>query len=147
MFLSLLVRCFLFMILVLGTHLFSRALSECLDPRVSAYRICELRYNAHDSLADATQISLLVLDEIHHCMKAHPYRQIMRDFYQFAEPNSRPKVFGMTASPIWNGKQGDVDLQALEQNTYCMVYRVSKNISELDAHTHTPSEVPGSLSL
>jgi hypothetical protein len=46
------------------------------------------------------QIGLLVFDEAHHCSKDHPYAQIMEDFYHTAELEQRPKVLGLTASPI-----------------------------------------------
>jgi endoribonuclease Dicer len=47
------------------------------------------------------QISLLIFDEAHHAKKEHPFARIMRDFY-ITEPDKtkRPRVFGMTASPV-----------------------------------------------
>ncbi|KAI7565983.1 dicer-like protein 1, partial [Hortaea werneckii] len=47
------------------------------------------------------QINLLIFDEAHHAKKNHAYARIIKDFY-VAEPDrsSRPKIFGMTASPI-----------------------------------------------
>lgn len=46
-------------------------------------------------------ISLLIFDEAHHAKKNHAYAQIIRDFY-VREPDIqlRPRVFGMTASPV-----------------------------------------------
>jgi endoribonuclease Dicer len=46
------------------------------------------------------QVNLLIMDECHHCKKNHPYNIIMREFYTRCPPNSRPRVFGMTASPL-----------------------------------------------
>ena len=46
-------------------------------------------------------VSLIVLDEAHHCNKDHPYNVIIRDFY-FREDDllgHRPKVLGLVASP------------------------------------------------
>ena len=45
-------------------------------------------------------ISLLVMDECHHCTKRHPYNLIFIDFYFPLDKNKRPRVFGMTASPV-----------------------------------------------
>lgn len=45
------------------------------------------------------QISLLVFDEAHHCKKNHPYARIIRDYYLKCNEH-RPRIFGMTASPV-----------------------------------------------
>jgi hypothetical protein len=74
-------------------------------------------------------------------MKLHPYNQILRVFYKPVKSLFRPKIFGMTASPVWNGKQGMNNLRALEQNTDCIVQRVTKNSEELEAHVSRPVEV------
>ena len=46
-------------------------------------------------------VSLIVLDEAHHCNKDHPYNVIIRDFYlrEDALLGHRPKILGLTASP------------------------------------------------
>ena len=46
-------------------------------------------------------VSLIVLDEAHHCNKDHPYNVIIRDFYLREDDllGHRPKVLGLTASP------------------------------------------------
>ena len=52
------------------------------------------------------EIDLLVFDECHHANQDHPYNLIMRDFWfhEFDPHNplktKRPKVLGLTASPI-----------------------------------------------
>ena len=48
------------------------------------------------------QINLLVFDEAHHAKANHPYAILVRDHYVNAAAEIRPKIFGMTASPIWN---------------------------------------------
>lgn len=57
------------------------------------------------------QINLLIFDEAHHTKKGHPYARIIKDFYM-KEPDKekRPKVFGMTASPV--DAQTDVKIAA-----------------------------------
>jgi endoribonuclease Dicer len=62
------------------------------------------------------QINLLVFDEAHHTKKNHPYARIIKDFY-LAEPalDSRPRIFGMTASPV--DSKTDVQQAAIELET------------------------------
>lgn len=50
------------------------------------------------------QISLLVFDEGHHAKANHPFASILRWFYARAPIDQRPKVLGMTASPIDSAK-------------------------------------------
>lgn len=60
-------------------------------------------------LISISSISLLIFDECHHAQKAHPYAQI-QEFYHASKPCQRPKIFGMTASPV--GSHGRPDLVA-----------------------------------
>lgn len=46
------------------------------------------------------KVNLLIFDEAHHARKDDPYALIMRHHYHTCEENLRPKVFGMTASPV-----------------------------------------------
>ncbi|KAJ5177896.1 uncharacterized protein N7500_000595 [Penicillium coprophilum] len=46
------------------------------------------------------QINLLIFDEAHHAKKEYPYARIIRDTYLKADPEKRPRIFGMTASPV-----------------------------------------------
>ncbi|KAK9099556.1 hypothetical protein Syun_026601 [Stephania yunnanensis] len=43
-------------------------------------------------------ICLMIFDECHRANGNHPYTRIMKEFYH--KSDSRPKVFGMTASPV-----------------------------------------------
>jgi endoribonuclease Dicer len=52
------------------------------------------------SIVRMEAIHLLVLDECHHAVKKHPYSLVMSEFYHIAPKDSRPCVFGMTASPV-----------------------------------------------
>ena len=45
-------------------------------------------------------ISLLIFDEAHHCTKKHNYAEIMRKYHALPGGAPRPKIFGMTASPV-----------------------------------------------
>ncbi|KAF7716635.1 Uncharacterized protein PECH_006474 [Penicillium ucsense] len=46
------------------------------------------------------QINILIFDEAHHAKKSHPYARMIREFYLKAQPSERPRIFGMTASPV-----------------------------------------------
>ncbi|KAL1640518.1 Dicer-like protein 1 [Diplodia intermedia] len=52
------------------------------------------------SFINMEQINLLIFDEAHHAKKGHSYARIIKDYYVPTDPNKRPKVFGMTASPV-----------------------------------------------
>ena len=45
-------------------------------------------------------INLLCFDEAHHAKKNHVYARIIKDFYLPEPEGRRPKIFGMTASPV-----------------------------------------------
>lgn len=74
-----------------------------------------LRYSYHS----IRNCSLLIVDECHHCTKKHPSAEIMRQHYHPSkneDPDRVPRVFGMTASPLWNAKnpaKAISDLEAL----------------------------------
>ena len=90
------------------------------------------------------QISLLVFDECHHTRKNHAYNGIMREYFQIAA-ESRPKVFGMTASPIWNPKNAADSLATLERNLDAKVIAVKEHADELAGHSPRPEEVTASV--
>jgi endoribonuclease Dicer len=53
------------------------------------------------SFVKIEEINLLIFDEAHHTKKGHPYARIIKDYYLAqSEPSLRPKIFGMTASPV-----------------------------------------------
>jgi endoribonuclease Dicer len=55
----------------------------------------------HHSYIRMEQINLLVFDEAHHTKKNHPYARIIKDFYATVEDEKmRPRILGMTASPV-----------------------------------------------
>ena len=82
----------------------------------------------------------MIFDECHHARKNHPYNGIMREYFHV--PSSRrPKIFGMTASPIWNVKDPAGSLETLEQNMDAKVIGVRDHIEELVDHSPKPIEV------
>ncbi|KAF2829146.1 dicer-like protein 1 [Ophiobolus disseminans] len=53
------------------------------------------------SFINMSRINLLIFDEAHHAKGNHPYARVMKDFYaQELDLTRRPRVFGMTASPV-----------------------------------------------
>ncbi|KAF3938040.1 hypothetical protein ABW19_dt0201019 [Dactylella cylindrospora] len=52
------------------------------------------------SFLSMSDFSLLIFDECHHTKKQHAYARIMREFYEPEPAQNRPRIFGMTASPV-----------------------------------------------
>ncbi|CAM6106501.1 unnamed protein product [Calypogeia fissa] len=101
--------------------------------------------NLHHCFLKMEMIELLVFDECHHADKKHPYANIMRDFYH-KKKHSRPKIFGLTASPV-NGKAGkgggpqkiDGQIHNLENMLDARLYTV-KDRGELERLLPNPSQ-------
>ncbi|THG95342.1 hypothetical protein EW026_g6294 [Hermanssonia centrifuga] len=53
----------------------------------------------------------------------------------------RPKIFGMTASPIWNPKDAAESLATLERNLDAKVIAVREHVDELADHSPKPQEI------
>ncbi|CAM6082260.1 unnamed protein product [Calypogeia fissa] len=86
-------------------------------------------------------VEILIFDECHHATKKHPYCKIM-DKYRETSIDSRPQIFGMTASPVnrkgvSSSADADKQLAALEQKLDSKVYAV-KDRSELESYVPTP---------
>ncbi|KAH9930958.1 uncharacterized protein B0H18DRAFT_1093485 [Fomitopsis serialis] len=86
------------------------------------------------------KVSLMVFDECHHTRKNHAYNGIMREYFQFSI-EQRPKIFGMTASPIWNPRDAVESLATLERNLDAKVIAVREHVDELMGHSPRPEEV------
>jgi hypothetical protein len=83
----------------------------------------------------------MVFDECHHTRKNHPYNCILREYFQVHPSSLRPKIFGMTASPIWNTKNPMSSLAELEANMDAKVIAIREHVNELAEHAPKPSEV------
>ncbi|KAK2616336.1 Dicer-like protein 1 [Conoideocrella luteorostrata] len=69
-------------------------------------------------LVEISQINLLIFDEAHHTKKNHPYARIVRDYYTRTR-HDRPRILGMTASPV-DSRTGDLHAAALNlEATLC----------------------------
>lgn len=83
----------------------------------------------------------MVFDECHHTRKNHPYNGIMREYLQVSDVSRRPKIFGMTASPIWNVKNPLGSISTLEENMDASVITVVENVEELLQYSSKANEV------
>jgi ERCC4-related helicase len=87
-------------------------------------------------LLDAAQmeeIGVIVFDECHHATKAHPYNRVMQEFYFMTEKHNRPKIFGLTASPIQGMNDTATSFKQLEDNLdskvgVCTLYAHSRDV-------------------
>ena len=91
-------------------------------------------------IVTSRQVSLLVFDECHHTRKNHAYNGIMREYFQL-QAEQHPKIFGMTASPIWNPRDAAESLATLERNLDAKVIAVREHVGELMDHSPKPEEV------
>ena len=82
---------------------------------------------------------MLIFDECHHAQKNHPFRMIMIDHYSTGR--EKPKVFGMTASPVWNSSNPVASIQALQANLSSKVLAVRQHADSLGRHMNRPNEV------
>ncbi|TRM59881.1 hypothetical protein BD626DRAFT_606328 [Schizophyllum amplum] len=85
--------------------------------------------------------ALIVFDECHHAKDRNPYNQIMRSHYYHSPAERRPRIFGLTATPIWSTANPAADLATLESNLDARIVCVQAYASELAAHTSQPREV------
>ncbi|KAF8031365.1 hypothetical protein BT93_D0530 [Corymbia citriodora subsp. variegata] len=89
-------------------------------------------------------IALLIFDECHHAQvkSGHPYAEIMRIFYK-ADLLKRPRIFGMTASPIVGKGASEQEnlprsINSLENLLNAKVYSVEAK-EELDGFVASPT--------
>ncbi|KAJ5120616.1 uncharacterized protein N7515_010004 [Penicillium bovifimosum] len=85
------------------------------------------------------QVNLLIFDEAHHAKKEHPYARIIRDSYLKVEPHKRPRIFGMTASPV--DAKCDIPTAASQLETLlCSRIATISDLSLLRHFVNTPTE-------
>ncbi|RDA87011.1 hypothetical protein CP532_6707 [Ophiocordyceps camponoti-leonardi (nom. inval.)] len=54
----------------------------------------------NNGFVQMSRVNLLIIDEAHHTKKNHPYARIIKDHYRRQPQASRPRILGMTASPV-----------------------------------------------
>ncbi|KAF2766032.1 P-loop containing nucleoside triphosphate hydrolase protein [Teratosphaeria nubilosa] len=84
------------------------------------------------------ELSLLVFDEAHRCIKNSPMNNIMKNFYHPDKAQSKhvPHILGLSASPVMGSKQGS--LEQLEANLDAVVITPSIERASLQRHVHPP---------
>ncbi|KAF2019946.1 endoribonuclease dcr-1 [Aaosphaeria arxii CBS 175.79] len=98
------------------------------------------------SFVKMSQTSLLIFDEAHHAKNNHPYARIMKDYY-VCEPvlSKRPRIFGMTASPVDANTDIKEAIQSLETLLYCKIATAS-DLTLLQNNITKPVEHVGQYS-
>lgn len=90
---------------------------------------------------DISVFDLLVIDECHHARKGNPIAVALRTFYHsIGKGKARPKVLGLTASPIWTPDNPEKSLHELQMTLASTVVAVKANICELEKHAPRPKE-------
>ncbi|GKT62072.1 RNase3 domain-containing protein [Colletotrichum tofieldiae] len=82
------------------------------------------------------QINLLIFDEAHHTKKNHPYARIIKDFYiQEPDQKKRPRILGMTASPV----DAQTDVKIAIAQLECLLHSeiVTMSQESLSHYSHT----------
>lgn len=90
------------------------------------------------------QINLLVFDEAHHAKKGHAYARIIKEHYLHASEHKRPRIFGMTASPVDIGTDDIVDLHEKAKELEVLLNaRIVTNVNSslLQQAVHRPKPV------
>jgi ERCC4-related helicase len=91
-----------------------RKLKDC-NILVATHGACLDLLSHYGDLFAMQHFNLVVLDECHYCTGNHDYAVIMRDFYHVCSLQDRPRILGLTASPLINVKVNHSDLQLAEQ--------------------------------
>eukprot|EP00178_Gracilaria_changii_P000693 TRINITY_DN1090_c0_g1_i1.p1 TRINITY_DN1090_c0_g1~~TRINITY_DN1090_c0_g1_i1.p1 ORF type:complete len:1822 (+),score=202.99 TRINITY_DN1090_c0_g1_i1:3684-9149(+) len=100
-------------------------------------------------IIDMQDLGLLILDEVHHATGNHPYSRIFVEFYHtIPEGRPRPRVFGMTATPVKRKAQARSELNclygicALEGTLDAKIVTLSDDHNkEFDEHVPKPEEL------
>nr|CDI56848.1 related to cell cycle control protein dicer [Melanopsichium pennsylvanicum 4] len=91
-----------------------------------------------------SDLNLLIFDEVHHALKNHPYFRIMK-YYKLAKEHdgNTPKIFGMTASPIFTSTgRFDEASRYLQETMNARIHTVSKDtFKEFENIKNKPEEI------
>ncbi|KAM7276585.1 hypothetical protein ACFE04_018451 [Oxalis oulophora] len=82
-------------------------------------------------------VCLVIMDECHRASGNHPYAKIMQEFYHGS--SSKPKIFGMTASPVARKGNSEGLISELESRLDSQIYTVQDR-KEMDVYVHHASE-------
>jgi len=85
------------------------------DILVVTHGMCLELLSHYGDLFSVKKWKLLILDECHNCLGNSSYVNIMKTFYHETAPADRPRVLGLTASPLINVKKNPSDEQLREK--------------------------------
>ncbi|KAH6911557.1 hypothetical protein BKA70DRAFT_1185253 [Coprinopsis sp. MPI-PUGE-AT-0042] len=92
----------------------------------------------HGYINMATRIGLLIFDEAHHAVEKHPYNMIMQEFYFCLAQDERPKILGLTASPIYGSGDVTKAFKTIEGNLDASICTPRYHRNELAQYVHRP---------
>jgi hypothetical protein len=87
-----------------------RALAEA-NVLVATHGAIHDLLNHYGDMFYMEKFNLLVIDECHYATGNHAYAVLMKKFYHTTSPDKRPRVLGLTASPLVNVKETHSDAQ------------------------------------
>ena len=86
---------------------------------------------------------LAVIDEVHHCLKDHPYRRLIQlCAHSQLDPGRRPRLLGLTASPAGRDTLGGTAMmlrQLLDNVAVQRLITVQRHVEELAQYHSTAS--------
>ncbi|KAF2744199.1 dicer-like protein-like protein 1 [Sporormia fimetaria CBS 119925] len=92
------------------------------------------------SFISIRRINLLIFDEAHHAKDNHPYARLIKDYYLHEpEVSQRPRIFGMTASPV----DANVDIKQAAEDLEILLHSKIATTSDprlLSKHIPRPQE-------
>ena len=83
------------------------------------------------------EINIIIFDEAHHAKAGHPYAVVMKRYKECSEA-SRPRILGLTASPVESTDRIEKDLATLEKLMDAKV--TTSSHASLFQHAHRPRE-------
>jgi len=94
------------------------------------------------SFVRMVQINLLIFDEAHHAKKNHPYARIIKDFFATLEEKNqeRPRILGMTASPVDAKTNMYIAAAQLEGLLHCEIATIDDADAFAKAAINKPKE-------
>ncbi|KNC99522.1 uncharacterized protein SPPG_04913 [Spizellomyces punctatus DAOM BR117] len=70
------------------------------------------------------QICLIVFDEAHHALGDHPYAVLMKEHVSCLPSNARPRILGLTASPVNSDSHALIAIENLQKILDCRAVTV-----------------------
>ena len=96
-------------------------------------------FTSNQAYISLDMIHLIIFDECHHAHGQHPYNIIMSTHYRRMSAKDRPKIFGMTASPVAQRISAILAIERLSKTLDAEAI-TAPDISELSLHLTKPQE-------